>query len=95
MSRRDGYFIVSASWLVFSIIGTLPFLLGTDITRLSCAFFESMSGFTTTGASVYTDIDHLPHSILFWRSLSHWFGGMGIVFFTIAVLHLVSYPHLH
>ena len=86
MSRRDGYFIVSASWLVFSIIGTLPFLLGTDITRLSCAFFESMSGFTTTGASVYTDIDHLPHSILFWRSLSHWFGGMGIVFFTIAVL---------
>lgn len=86
MGRRDGYFIVSASWILFSLIGMIPFLLGTEETRLSAVFFESMSGFTTTGASVYNNIDSLPHSILFWRSLMHWFGGMGIVFFTIAVL---------
>ena len=86
MSRRDGYFIVSVSWLLFSLIGTFPFMLSGCETRLAAAFFESMSGFTTTGASIFDDIDHLPHSILFWRSLSHWFGGMGIVFFTIAVL---------
>lgn len=86
MSRRDGYLIVSCSWLVFSIIGTIPFMLDGHVARFSEAFFESMSGFTTTGASIFNDIDHLPHSILFWRSLTHWFGGMGIVFFTIAVL---------
>lgn len=86
MSRRDGYLIVSVTWVVFSLVGMLPFLLGGHTTRVAAAFFESMSGFTTTGATVFNDVDHLPHSILFWRSLMHWFGGMGIVFFTIAVL---------
>lgn len=86
MGRRDGYLIVSLTWVLFSLMGTLPFLIGGHETRFAAAFFESMSGFSTTGASIFNHIDTLPHSILFWRSLSHWFGGLGIVFFTIAVL---------
>lgn len=86
MSRRDGYLIVSLTWVVFSAIGMLPFIVGGHETRVAAAFFESMSGFTTTGASVLDNIDALPHSLLFWRSVMHWLGGMGIVFFTIAVL---------
>lgn len=86
MSRRDGYLCVSLAWLIFSAVGMLPFLLGGYETRIAVAFFESMSGFTTTGATALNNIDALPHSILFWRSLMHWFGGMGIVFFTIAIL---------
>lgn len=86
MSRRDGYLIVSLTWVVFSIVGMLPFIVSGHETRIAAAFFESMSGFTTTGASIFNNIDALPHSILFWRSIMHWLGGMGIVFFTIAVL---------
>ena len=86
MGRRDGYLIVSMTWIVFSLVGMLPFLIGGHAPNVAAAFFESMSGFSTTGATIMTDVDHLPHSILFWRSLMHWFGGMGIVFFTIAVL---------
>ncbi len=90
MSRRDGYLIVSSTWVVFSLVGMLPFIVGGYETRLAAAFFETMSGFSTTGASVFNDIDSLPHSILFWRSLTHWIGGMGIVFFTVAVLPQVG-----
>ena len=86
MSRRDGFLSVSLSWIIFSAIGMLPFLIGGHETRVAAAFFESMSGFSTTGSTIFTDVDALPKSILFWRSLTHWFGGMGIVFFTIAVL---------
>lgn len=86
MSRRDGFLCVSLSWLAFSAVGMLPFIAGGHETRIAAAFFESMSGFSTTGATIFTDIEALPHSILFWRSLTHWFGGMGIVFFTLAVL---------
>lgn len=84
--RRDGYLVVSATWIVFSVFGMLPFLFSGSTDRVAMAFFEAMSGFTTTGASAFDDIDALPHSILMWRSLSHWVGGMGIVFFTLAVL---------
>lgn len=86
MSRRDGYLIVTLTWIVFSLIGMLPFLVGGYTDRVSIAFTETMSGFTTTGATAFADVDALPRSILFWRSLTHWIGGMGIVFFTIAVL---------
>ena len=86
MGRRDGFLIVSMAWIVFSVIGMLPFLIGGHLTRPAAAFFETMSGFTTTGSTVFNNVDALPHSILFWRSLTHWIGGMGIVFFTIAVL---------
>lgn len=85
-SRRDGYIIVSVSWIVFSLIGMLPYLLSGHITSVTDAFFETMSGFTTTGASILTDIEALPHGLLFWRSMTQWIGGLGIIFFTIAVL---------
>lgn len=90
MNRRDGYLIVSLTWLLFAAVGMLPLLVGGYETRVAAAFFEAMSGFTTTGATVLTDIDSLPRSVLIWRSLMHWFGGMGIVFFTLAVLPTVG-----
>lgn len=85
-SRRDGYMIVTVSWIVFSLIGMCPFLLSGYLPSVTDAFFETMSGFTTTGASVLPDIEALPHGLLFWRSMTQWIGGLGIIFFTIAVL---------
>lgn len=89
LSRRDGYLIVALTWVTFSLIGTLPFLLSGATPRLAAAIFETVSGFTTTGATCLPEIDPLSQSLLLWRSLTHWIGGMGIVFFTIAVL-----PHI-
>lgn len=83
---RDGFLVVVASWLVVSAFGALPFVLSGSIPSYTDAFFETMSGFTTTGASILRDIEALPRSILFWRSLTHWLGGMGIVVLTVAVL---------
>lgn len=86
LSRRDGYLVVSLTWAVFSIVGMMPFLISGATDRPSVAFFEAMSGFTTTGSTAFADVDGLTHSLLFWRSISHWLGGMGIVFFTLAIL---------
>ena len=86
LSRRDAYVVVTATWLVFSVFGMLPFLIHGSLTNLSEAFFETMSGFTTTGVTTIDDVERLPHGILFWRSLMQWVGGLGIVFFTIALL---------
>lgn len=86
VSRRDGYVVVTFSWLLFSIFGCLPFLMSRYVPNFTNAFFETISGFTTTGASVISDVEGLPHGLLFWRSLTQWFGGLGIVFFTVAVL---------
>ena len=86
LSRRDAYVVVTAAWVVFSLFGMFPFLIHGSITSLTDAFFETMSGFTTTGASIIDDVERLPHGILFWRSLMQWIGGLGIVFFTIAIL---------
>lgn len=86
MGRRDGFLIVSLTWIVFSVIGMLPLIISGCQPRVSAAFFETMSGFTTTGATALDNIDSLLYSILTWRSMTHWIGGMGIVFFTIAVL---------
>lgn len=86
MSRRDAYLVVTAAWSIFSLFGMLPFLVSGYIPNLADAYFETMSGFTTTGATILDDVEHLPHGILFWRSLTQWIGGLGIVFFTIAVL---------
>lgn len=88
ISRRDGYFIVSVSWLIFTFFGMLPFYLSGAIPSVTDACFETMSGFTTTGASILDDIESLSHGLLFWRSLTQWIGGLGIVLFTIAVLPL-------
>lgn len=85
VSRKDGYIIVTLCWVVFSLFGTLPYMLSGSITDFTDAFFETMSGFTTTGATILQDIEALPKSILFWRMMTHWVGGLGIVFFTVAV----------
>ena len=86
LSRRDAYVVVTAVWVIFSVFGMFPFLIHGSIGNLTDAFFETMSGFTTTGASILDDVECLPHGILFWRSLMQWIGGLGIVFFTIAIL---------
>ena len=86
LSRRDAYLLVTAVWLIFSLFGIFPFLIHGSITNLTDAYFETISGFTTTGASILDDVERLPHGILFWRSLTQWVGGLGIVFFTIAIL---------
>ena len=85
ISRKDGYIVVTLCWVVFSLFGTLPYMLTGCIPGFTDAFFETMSGFTTTGATILQDIEALPKSILFWRMMTHWVGGLGIVFFTVAV----------
>ena len=86
LSRREAYLVVNLVWILFSIMGTLPFIIGGYLPTFTDAFFENMSGFTTTGATIIDDVEVLPHGILFWRSLTHWIGGLGIVFFTVALL---------
>ena len=86
LGRRDAYVVVTAAWVIFSFFGMFPFLIHGSINNVTDAFFETMSGFTTTGASIIDDVEKLPHGILFWRSLMQWIGGLGIVFFTIAIL---------
>lgn len=86
LGRREAYLVVTVTWAVFSVFGMMPYVIGGYLPNISDAFFETMSGFTTTGASVIDNVEKLPHGILVWRSLTHWIGGLGIVFFTIAVL---------
>ena len=86
LSRKDAFLLVTTVWGIFSLFGMFPFLIHGSINNLTDAFFETMSGFTTTGASILDDVECLPHGILFWRSLMQWIGGLGIVFFTIAIL---------
>lgn len=86
LNRHDAFVVVTAVWAIFSFFGMLPFLIHGCISNVTDAFFESTSGFTTTGASIIDDVEVLPHGILFWRSLTQWIGGLGIVFFTIAIL---------
>lgn len=86
ISRKDGYIIVTLCWIIFSLFGSLPYMLSGYIQNFTDAFFETMSGFTTTGATILQNIEELPKSLLFWRMMTHWVGGLGIVFFTVAVL---------
>lgn len=86
LTRRDGYVLVSFAWVAFSLFGMLPFYIGRYIPDIANAFFETMSGFSSTGATILDDIESLPHGILFWRSMTQWIGGLGIIMFTIAVL---------
>jgi len=86
ISARDGLAIVSLGWLIFSLMGAIPIYIGDITISFIDAFFESVSGFTATGASVLADVEALPKGIVFWRSFSHWIGGMGILVFTVALL---------
>ena len=85
MRRADNFLVVALSWIVFSVIGMVPYLWLTDM-NLSTAFFETMSGFTTTGATCIENIDPLPRSLLFWRAITQWIGGLGIVVFSFALI---------
>ncbi len=83
---REGFAIVTLGWVAFSLLGCLPFILSGHIPSFTDAFFETMSGFTTTGATILVDVEKLPHGLLFWRSFTHWLGGMGIIVLSIAIL---------
>jgi len=86
MTKKDASFVVSFSWILFSAFGSLPYIFSSSIPSFTNAFFESVSGFTTTGASILTDIEILPKSVLFWRSLTHWIGGIGIIVLVIVIM---------
>ena len=90
LSNRGGFLLVSLAWLLASVVGAFPFVITGAVDSYVDAFFETMSGFTTTGASILTDIEALPHSLLFWRSLTHWLGGMGIIVLTVAIFPLLG-----
>ena len=90
IQKKEGYLIVTLGWLTLSITGMLPYLLSGAIPNISNAFFETISGYSTTGSSILTDIEAMPKGILFWRSATHWIGGMGIIVLTIAILPLLG-----
>ena len=90
VKRKEGYIIVTFGWIVMSISGMLPYLFSGAIPDVTNAFFETISGYTTTGATILDDIEILPKGILIWRSLTHWIGGMGIIVLAIAILPLLG-----
>ncbi len=90
LNKREGYLVVSFGWIVMALTGTLPYILTDSIPTFTNAFFETMSGYTTTGASIINDIESIPEGVLFWRSLTHWIGGMGIIVLAIAILPLLG-----
>ncbi|WP_242085627.1 TrkH family potassium uptake protein [Aestuariivivens sediminis] len=90
MNKREGYIVVAFGWIIMALSGTIPYLFTGAIPSFTDAFFETMSGYTTTGASILNNIEALPNGILFWRSLTHWIGGMGIIVLAIAILPLLG-----
>lgn len=92
---REGFVAVALSWVFLSIIGALPFYLTGSIPSFTDSLFETISGFTTTGASILYEVESLPKGVLFWRSFTHWIGGMGILVFMLAVLPMVGGDNIH
>lgn len=90
LKRKDGYLVVTFGWVGMSFLGSLPYILSGSIPDLASAFFETMSGFSTTGATVLTDIEAVPKGVLYWRSLTQWIGGMGIIVLAVAILPLLG-----
>ncbi len=90
MNKREGYIVVTFGWIIMALSGTLPYIFTETISSFTNAFFETMSGFTTTGASILNDIEIVPKGVLFWRSTTHWIGGMGIIVLAIAILPLLG-----
>ena len=90
LKKRDGYVVVTLGWLTMSFFGTLPYLFSGAIPNLTDAFFETLSGFSTTGATILTDIEGVHKGILLWRSLTQWIGGMGIIVVTVAILPILG-----
>jgi len=94
IGKREGYLIVTLSWIIFSLFGSLPFILNGSIPSYTDAFFETMSGFTTTGASILSDVESMPHGLLYWRSMTQWLGGMGIIVLSLAILPVFKIGNL-
>ncbi len=92
---REGFAIVALGWLLTALLGALPFFLSGEIPSFIDAFFESVSGLTTTGASILTDVESLSHGILFWRSFTHWIGGMGVLIFIMAIIPNLADRSIH
>jgi trk system potassium uptake protein TrkH len=90
LGKREGYIIVTLGWLTLAIFGSIPFIIYGAIPNYTDAFFETMSGFTTTGATILRDIEALPAGLLFWRSMTQWLGGMGIIVLSLAILPLLG-----
>ncbi len=90
IQKREGFIIVSLVWIMYSFIGSIPFMLSGSIPNLTDAFFETISGFTTTGSSVLNNIEELPKGILFWRSIIQWMGGMGIIVLSLAIMPILG-----
>lgn len=90
LKKREGYIVVTFGWLLLAFSGALPYLFTQTIPGFTDAFFETMSGYTTTGASILNDIEALPKGVLFWRSMTHWIGGMGIIVLAVAILPLLG-----
>ena len=88
--KREGYIVVSLGWLAMTLFGAIPFVVHGSIPNFTDAFFETMSGFTTTGASILNDIEAMPHGLLFWRSLTQWLGGMGFIVLSLAILPILG-----
>ncbi len=95
MFAKEGFFIVSLAWIFMSLIGALPFFISREIPNYIDAFFEVVSGFTTTGASILTDVEAMSKGLLFWRSFTHWIGGMGVLVFIMAIIPSVSDRSIH
>ncbi len=91
----DGLVVVALSWIVLSLFGAVPFVISGSIPNFIDALFETVSGFTTTGASILSDVEHLPRCILMWRSFTHWIGGMGVIVFMMAILPLSGGRNIH
>lgn len=90
LGKREGYVIVTLGWLSMALFGSIPFIIYGAVPSFTDAFFETMSGFTTTGATILTDIESMPYGLLFWRSLTQWLGGMGIIVLSLAILPLLG-----
>ena len=90
IQKREGYLIVSLAWFFLGLFGAMPFYFSGVTPLFTDALFESVSGFTTTGASIFSNVESLPEGILFWRSLTHWIGGMGIVVLTVALFPMLG-----
>ena len=95
MYAKEGFVAVALSWILMSLVGSVPFMLSGNIPNFTDSFFESVSGFTTTGASILEEIEFLPHSMLMWRCLSHWIGGMGVLVFLMAIVPLSGGGSVH
>ena len=92
---REGFVIVALGWILVSLVGAIPFCLSGEIPSYVDAVFETVSGFTTTGASILADVESLPRSIIFWRSFTHWIGGMGVLVLLLSLLPLAGGSHMN